>query len=470
MRARRPRSRLGELARRSGRWPRWWRSMAMTTWLAAVLVACPVLAQAPLLNLEFEAVEEGQQYVDHAWGEGPALLPGPLGRCLDLTAASRAGGLGDQPVAGGSVQLTDPRLDSLAEFSVVLWLQPTEARSQAARVLHKEGSWELMHGGSALALYLTGAGGKRHYPSERIDRRPPGSWVFFAGSVGGGQVTTRIGTASGGFVRTAGATAGRAVGNGHERPGDRQFQGIRPFQGQLDRLRIYPQALAPEQVAKLFAEDCAALHAAGRSPRWGRSPTGDALQPAALGRAVFVALAAQSRRGGRTASGLRRDASAVGLWRRSGLRGPDARRGAVLRGHAQRHARLSAEPGDHDRRGLHRPPSAISTGSSCRWATWSLGVPSGRSGRAARITPTSARCSSSPPTACWRSGWMGSTSTTGSSTSRTCRPAAPASAAAAWPASASICRPISRRSWLLSWLSAIWRRSTTAPTSRPMTS
>lgn len=236
--------------------------MKLSALMLPLLVA-PLIAQTPVLDCDFETVADRQHFIDHAPGEGPSLLPGPFGRCLDLTASSRAGGQGEQPEAGGSVAITDAQLDSLSEFTVVLWLQPTETRSFAARILNKDGSWELMHGGSALALYLTGPGGKTHYGSDPIHRRETGSWVFFAGTIGGGQVTTRIGTVAGGLTEPVvkplaeplTTLAGPLeIGNYH---------GIRPFQGRLDRLRVFQGALRSEQIAKLFADDCAQMHAGG---------------------------------------------------------------------------------------------------------------------------------------------------------------------------------------------------------------
>lgn len=230
--------------------------------LLPVLAVWPLLAQTPVLELDFERPADGLEFVDHAAGEGPALLPGPWGRCLDLTASSRAGGQGDDPAAGGSVAVTDPRLDALTEFTVVLWLQPTVTRSLAARVINKDGSWELMHGGSALALYLSGPGGKTHYPTERIDRLP-GEWRFFAGTVGGGQVTTRVGSLAGGLGAPVVKPLAEPLATV---PGELEvgnYHGIRPFQGRLDRLRLYPRALTAQQVATLYHDDCAAMHAAG---------------------------------------------------------------------------------------------------------------------------------------------------------------------------------------------------------------
>lgn len=231
--------------------------------LLLLLAGLPTSAQDPVLDLDFDQPLTPQQVLtSHAAGEGPALLPGPWDRCLDLTASARAGGSKDDGPSGGSVAVTEPALDKLTKFTVLLWVEPSPTRPIASRVINKDGSWELMNGGTSLMLYLTGAQGKTNYGSPRIDR-PGGGWVFFAGTVDEHEVRIQVGTARTGLSQVVKTPLAEPLVTAEGLCELGNFRGIRPFQGRLDNLRIYGQPLPEEAIEAAFKADCQTMNQGG---------------------------------------------------------------------------------------------------------------------------------------------------------------------------------------------------------------
>jgi len=239
--------------------------------LAAVAVAgvFPTSADPPppLLELTFEGglVATGEigppvEPVDYAEGEGPVLLPGPWGDCLDLTGASRFGGTLEQmEPAGGALLLSDAAVDDLGPFTVTLWAQaagPQDAIN--ARLLNKMGSWELSFSRGGFVLVVVNGDAK---PSYRV----PGAgrvdgWQFVAVTVdpGAGAIRCGVGDAQSGL--------GDILSHEMPQPPDRSegelqigtFSGIRPFRGKLDNLRVFDRPLTDEELAAVCEQDRAA--------------------------------------------------------------------------------------------------------------------------------------------------------------------------------------------------------------------
>jgi len=235
-----------------------------TAMLLLTCLACPAAADdipTPLLELTFdEPLPAEAEAVDYAPGEGPMFLPGPWQDCLDLTAASRFGGTLEQmEPAGGAVNIAEPALDDLGDFTVTLWALPVGgAEAINSRALTKFESWE-----------LTFSHGRFHFVAVTGDTKPgyyvpsparPEVWTFVSVvvSTAEGALRTQVGNA--GYPLTEAVT--------HELvappdPSDGQLQvgtfgeGVRPFRGKLDNLRIFGEALSPEQVAAVFEADLA---------------------------------------------------------------------------------------------------------------------------------------------------------------------------------------------------------------------
>ncbi len=242
--------------------------------LALVLLAVSMAGAAqadvpePLMQMTFDEGFDnagtigGEARVEvYAENEGPFLTPGPWGDCLDLTAASRFGGtLGEQTPAGCALLFSSPELDSLRSFTVALWMRPTtEVRAVSSRLLTKFGSWEILYSGGR-PNFLAVSGEEKHgyrFPASASGRA--GSWMFVAASidVNAGQIRLSLGDRDFGLREP---TVLELTHKPAQSDGDLQignFNGIRPFKGWIDDLRIYDVALTPEQVAEILEEDVA---------------------------------------------------------------------------------------------------------------------------------------------------------------------------------------------------------------------
>ena len=195
----------------------------------------------------------------YAQGEGPLLMPGPWGDCLDLRAASRMGGtLEDKEPAGGAVFFSDPAIDALNDFTVLLWVQVEPGVSGiSARILTKFGSWELMWVRGYVSFAAVEGTNKPAYRFPRATARQGDAWTFLAVTVSQSDSIVRV---------ASGDEAGRlfepvehkmVLAPSHVRSGLEigSFRGIRPFKGRIDGLRLYGDALSHEQVAAVLAGD-----------------------------------------------------------------------------------------------------------------------------------------------------------------------------------------------------------------------
>jgi len=277
----------------------------MRTLLPLLFLACSTLAaDTPLVCFDFEAslVNAGTlggaaRLHAYASGEEPAFGVGPFGRCLDLTAASRHGGTTPQDApAGGAALFKDPALDALDAFTLVLWARqnPLTPGSAPARLLHKPGAWDLLPHSAGLTLSLGADPGKTTYALSGKSRLTlAADWCFFAVAVSPQAVAAYTGSRKQPLTlaaeaarteRTRAAAGEFALGN---------FGGIRPFNGWLDRVRIFHGTLDEATLRALYEADLAsaketALPAvaelAGRptpdARRPARSPTSDLRPPA----------------------------------------------------------------------------------------------------------------------------------------------------------------------------------------------
>ena len=240
----------------------------------------------PILQLLFEddfansGTAAGTATVSvYAQGEGPYLMPGPWGSCLDLSAASRlGGGADDEDPAGGAAFFTHDALDSLRDFTLAFWACGSkDAQGINSRVFTKFGSWELLYARGSMLFTAVRDKYKPGYRFPRSMRGRAGQWTFVAVSVGqtGRKILLTWGDRDAGLAEpcvhelTLAPTSRKSaleIGN---------FRGIRPFKGRVDNVRIYAEALSQEQLQRLFEQDAAAwanakpelVYGAGVTPR-----------------------------------------------------------------------------------------------------------------------------------------------------------------------------------------------------------
>lgn len=224
----------------------------------------------PLLELTFNtglantgSADATLAAVSYAPDEGPLLQPGPWGDCLDLTAASRFGGTGYQTEpAGGALECRCPALDKAREFTLTFWMRPaTDEPGLNARVLTKVGSWEVMYSRGVVSLYVTEAAGKRTYPARHARNGAPAEWLFVGVGVdpARGRVTLVRAPLSAGklVVTTHKLTTPLLTPSSPLQIGN--LEGLRPFKGRLDSLRVYAGSLSREQLRRRFELDRAAV-------------------------------------------------------------------------------------------------------------------------------------------------------------------------------------------------------------------
>ncbi len=241
----------------------------MRTLLLVLFLACSTLAaEQPLVSLDFEAnlanvgtLGGSARFVTYSPGEEPFYGFGPFGRCLDLTAASRHGGTTPQDApAGGAALFNDPALDGLDAFTLVLWARqnPVTPGTAPARLLHKPGAWDLLPHPAGVTLMLGPDPSKTAYTLAGDQRfKLTAAWRCFAVAVSPHTVAAYTGSRTAPLALAAETVrTEKTVAN----PGDLMlgnFGGIRPFNGWLDRVRIFRGALDETALRTLFAADLA---------------------------------------------------------------------------------------------------------------------------------------------------------------------------------------------------------------------
>ncbi|MEW6356411.1 MAG: LamG-like jellyroll fold domain-containing protein [Planctomycetota bacterium] len=150
-------------------------------------------------------------------------------------------------------------LNTISDFTVMFWIKAdAPAEDVAARLLTKAGAWEVMYGRGQPALLLVN--GETKTPSAFAERMAQvEGWVFVALSLNNAakRIERYWGERGAGLVGpyTAEATLLPAESASPLEIGN--FNGIRPFKGKMDNLRIYPLGLTGEQVKRVFERDIA---------------------------------------------------------------------------------------------------------------------------------------------------------------------------------------------------------------------
>lgn len=240
---------------------------ASTIVFLATLLTVVAHAEQPLVCFDFEeglhntgTLGGEGHFTTYAKNEDPGLDWGPLGRCLDLTAAARHGGITANDVpAGGAVLFQHAALDALQTFTLTLWSRQSPlARGDNARLLTKEGAWDLLPQAGGLTLGLGWASQKVVYQLPGKPREPAGDdWRFSAVAVGPENIRAYIGGLNKPLM-----LCGEQPRREHTATGPGQLvlgtlSGIRPFNGWLAHVRIYGAALSEKSIAAIFTADVA---------------------------------------------------------------------------------------------------------------------------------------------------------------------------------------------------------------------
>jgi hypothetical protein len=242
----------------------------LSSLFAFSLVTASLASDVPLVSLDFETnlVNQGSlggegRLQTYAPGEEPVFGLGPFGRCLDLTAAARHGGSTPQdPPAGGAVLFRDPALDALDRFTLVLWARQSPlTQGSNARLLHKPGAWDLMLHPSGTTLALGPDATKTTYTlTGKAKLNLSATWCFLAVSVNPQSVTAFAGSLQQPLARVGeaprhdqGAASANELILGN-------LGGIRPFNGWMDRVRVFRNTLDEAALRDLFEADRASVN------------------------------------------------------------------------------------------------------------------------------------------------------------------------------------------------------------------
>lgn len=237
--------------------------------IGAVLVCpiCECLAEmkppGPLVRLDFSANATntgslGGEAVlkEYAAGQGPVFGAGARGTGLDLTGAARGGG-SDNTKAGGAALIAAPSLARLEKLTATLWCKPIGPNAPA-RLFNLGPRADLVLSQGAISFKVRSHHNDVHFNVPRPDLDlTDGAWHFIALSHDGASGVARMHHASpGGALRTVAtwsnvpppdlATQGLEIGN---------FNGIRPFRGLIDSVRLYDAILPEPDLASIAAED-----------------------------------------------------------------------------------------------------------------------------------------------------------------------------------------------------------------------
>jgi hypothetical protein len=260
--------------------------------LALFALSSLAAGEPPLVSLDFETnlVNQGSlggegRFQTYAPGEGPVFGLGPFGRCLDLTAAARHGGTTPKdPPAGGAVLFRNTAVDALGSFTLTFWVRqnPLE-QGPNARLLHKPGAWDVMAHPSGVSLWLGPDATKVPYTlTGKARLNLSSTWCFFAVAVTPQKVAAFVGSRQQPLVLAGeaprhdpGAASANELTLGN-------LGGIRPFNGWMDRVRVFGGALDEPALRALFEADLASAKEipAPQVTDLGRLPTRDSRRPA----------------------------------------------------------------------------------------------------------------------------------------------------------------------------------------------
>lgn len=238
--------------------------------IAALFLAHPFTAAAeapeppaPLVDLQFSAdahnsgtLRGDATLTEYAPGQGPAFGPGSRGTGLDLTASSRGGG-SDETRAGGAALLNAPSLGKLARFTITLWCKPI-GHNAPARLLNIGPRADLVISDGTVSFKVRSNNSDAHFnvPRSELDLAE-GQWHFIALTHDRSTGEARIHHAAPGGAPRSAATWSNVPppDAGAPRLEVGNFNGIRPFHGLIDSVRIYGSILTDAQIASVAAAD-----------------------------------------------------------------------------------------------------------------------------------------------------------------------------------------------------------------------
>lgn len=191
-------------------------------------------------------------------GEEIHFGTGHRGLGLDTRAARRGGG-GDREPAGGAVVFPGEQLPAMESLTIGVWFRP-EPGNSPARLLYLSNRLDLFLGNTTVGFNLRhGDPPRDHQMRTPSDQAPVvlGVWNYLAIVHDGKQHTIicyhgtdttplREVTVWRDVPDPAPAQGPLTVGN---------LEGIRPFRGSLDSVRLYDVALAADQLQEQFAAD-----------------------------------------------------------------------------------------------------------------------------------------------------------------------------------------------------------------------
>ncbi|MBN2449975.1 MAG: LamG domain-containing protein [Lentisphaeria bacterium] len=232
--------------------------------LGAMVLAAPgAELPPPLVSLGFAgtlgnsgSLGGSGTLVEYAAGEGPVFGIGRLGLGLCQVRASRAGGPGQTP-AGGAVLVDNAGLNDLPCVTLSAWFRPLGTNS-IARLLYYSNQWDLYLSGRRLGFSIRNGGKDHHHLTEDIlAGGDDASWQFVAVVHDRGAGTARLYYAAEDTpVRLAAEWNGFPLPDSGEGPLQiANLEGIRPFRGCLDSVRIHGVALDESQIQALAAQD-----------------------------------------------------------------------------------------------------------------------------------------------------------------------------------------------------------------------
>lgn len=191
-------------------------------------------------------------------GEEIHFGAGHRGLGLDTRAARRGGG-GDREPAGGAVLFPGEQLPPMESLTIGVWFRP-EPGNAPARLLYLSNRLDLYLGGTTIGFTVRHGEGPRDYPVRTTADQGPvvlNVWNYLAIVHDGQQhtITCYHGTDTSPLREVmvwrdipdpAPAQGPLSIGN---------LDGIRPFRGLLDSVRLYAEALTAEQLQERFATD-----------------------------------------------------------------------------------------------------------------------------------------------------------------------------------------------------------------------
>jgi len=232
-------------------------SALLASALAAADVPRPVIELRCSGNVKNSGSRGGEgRLIEYAPHQGAVFGPGIRGMGIDFTASSRGGG-SDRTKAGGGIVLHGQGLGQLGRITLSVWFKPI-GYNGPARLLWLGPCWDLYVGGDRVGFKIRHNGKDMH---PRLDRKTPtavdGKWNFIAVALdratGKGACYHAL---EGGELRLV--TSWNDVPAFDEGEADLEIgnlDGIRPFRGYLDSVRIFDRVLSEDEIRQVIQMD-----------------------------------------------------------------------------------------------------------------------------------------------------------------------------------------------------------------------